>query len=99
MRGRGVARRGPPAGCEGCRAAGRRKGWAMGHLHQWARPVRGAGRQNGGRDGRRRGMTSVLAMLYLMLFSALALGFYAQATTASQLSNNERNSHQAMIGA
>src|SRR5205814_8920100 len=35
------------------------------------------------------GMTSMLAMLYLILISALALGFYASTTYSSQLSNND----------
>src|SRR5947207_14127412 len=38
---------------------------------------------------RRKGMTSLLAMLYLVLISALALGFYASTTVSSQLSNND----------
>ena len=36
-------------------------------------------------------MTSVLAMLYLVLFSALAVGFYAVATTSVQVAANERD--------
>ena len=39
---------------------------------------------------RRRGIASVVAMLYLVLFSALAVGFYAATTTAAQISRNER---------
>lgn len=42
------------------------------------------------RTVRRRGITSVLAMLFLILFAALALGFYAQTTLSSQVSGNER---------
>ena len=48
-------------------------------------------------DRRRRGLSSVLAMLYLMLFSALALGFYAQTTMSSQLSRNEAKGVEAQI--
>jgi len=32
---------------------------------------------------RRRGMASLLAMLYLVIFSALAVGFYAQTTLSA----------------
>jgi hypothetical protein len=34
-------------------------------------------------------MTSLLAMLYLVLISTLAIGFYASTTVSSQLSNND----------
>src|SRR5690242_3839794 len=54
------------------------------------------GRAAGRRVGRRpaggqkgRGMTSVLAMLYLVLFAALALGFYAQTNLGAQVAGNE----------
>jgi hypothetical protein len=38
---------------------------------------------------RRRGATAVLAMLYLVLFSTMAVGFYAATTTSMQVSNND----------
>src|SRR5688500_12889486 len=39
----------------------------------------------------RRGMTSLLAMLYLVLFGTLSIGFYAATTTQSQIvANDER---------
>jgi hypothetical protein len=44
-------------------------------------------------------MTSVLAMLYLVLFASLAVGFYAATNTAVQISSNERHSRQAMLSA
>ena len=44
-------------------------------------------------------MTSVLAMLYLVLFASLAVGFYAATNTAVQISANERHSRQAMLSA
>jgi len=44
-------------------------------------------------------MTSVLAMLYLILFSSLAVGFYAATNTAVQVSSNERHARQAMLSA
>jgi hypothetical protein len=44
-------------------------------------------------------MTSVLAMLYLILFSSLAVGFYAATNTAVQVSANERHARQAMLAA
>src|SRR5438105_8647226 len=48
---------------------------------------------------RRRGITSLLAMLYLVIFATLALGFYAQTNMSSQLSNNERRSNEALVAA
>src|SRR4051812_3412526 len=47
----------------------------------------------------RRGISSVLAMLYLVLFSTLAIGFYSATTTAVQLSGNEVHAKQAMLSA
>lgn len=38
----------------------------------------------------RRGLASMLAMLYLVLFSALALGFYSATTTSSEVVANDR---------
>lgn len=51
------------------------------------------------RHPRRRGVTCVLAMLYLVIFAALALGFYAQTNIGAQVSNNERNTYNALIAA
>lgn len=45
----------------------------------------------------RRGATAVLAMLYLMLFSTLALGFYAATTTAVQVSHNDEKVSHAFV--
>ena len=39
---------------------------------------------------RRRGLSSVLAMLFLVLFSTLAVGFYSAASMSAQVSKNER---------
>ncbi len=41
----------------------------------------------------------MLAMLYLVLFSALALGFYATTTTSVQISRNERSAARALAAA
>jgi len=46
-----------------------------------------------------RGMTSVLAMLYLVLFSALALGFYAQTNLGAQVAGNEERVLAAQVAA
>lgn len=43
------------------------------------------------RRHQRRGVTSMLAMLYLVLFAVLAMGFYATTTISAQLSHNEQN--------
>ena len=48
---------------------------------------------------KRRGIASLLAMLYLILFSALALGFYATTNMSSQVSGNERRAIGAHIAA
>lgn len=41
-------------------------------------------------NARRRGLASVLAMLFLVLFSTLAVGFYAATTLSAQVAKNER---------
>src|SRR2546423_7104010 len=38
----------------------------------------------------RRGVASVLAMLYLVLFGTLAVGFYAAVTTAAQIAGGDQ---------
>jgi Tfp pilus assembly protein PilX len=43
----------------------------------------------------RRGLSSVLAMLYLVLFSTLAVGFYAGTVISGQISRNERCTSQS----
>jgi hypothetical protein len=45
----------------------------------------------------RPGMTSVLAMLYLVLFASLAVGFYAATNTSVLVSGNERHARLAML--
>jgi hypothetical protein len=47
----------------------------------------------------RRGVTAVLAMMYLMLFSTLALGFFATMTSSGQLSGNDQRSTEARLAA
>ena len=47
----------------------------------------------------RRGTAAMLAMLYLVLFSTLALGFFAAFTLATQTSYNERNARRALASA
>src|SRR4051812_10884995 len=49
--------------------------------------------------GARRGVASVLAMLYLVIFSALALGFYGAVTTAAQLAHNDERAMMAQVSA
>lgn len=44
-------------------------------------------------------MASVLAMIYLVLFAALALGFYAQTNMAAHVSNNEVVAARSMSAA
>src|SRR5215208_1901277 len=55
--------------------------------------------RNGRDNGRRRGVASLLAMLYVIIFSALALGFYATVTVAAQVAHNERRTASAQAAA
>src|SRR5438874_2037746 len=48
------------------------------------------------RFGRRRAITSMLAMLYLVLFAMLAVGFYASTNTAGMVSANEQRRYRAL---
>lgn len=47
----------------------------------------------------RQGITAVLAMLYLVLFSALAIGFYTAANTNIAVVENDKRITQAMMAA
>ncbi|MDB5297357.1 MAG: hypothetical protein JWO31_3340 [Phycisphaerales bacterium] len=47
----------------------------------------------------RRGVVSLLAMLFLILFSVLAIGFYAGSTMSVQVSRNERVAADAQLAA
>ncbi len=49
--------------------------------------------------GRRQGITSVIAMFYLAIFSVLAIGFYSSVTTQIQLSYNDMNINAAQASA
>lgn len=46
---------------------------------------------------RRHGIVSVIAMMYLMLFTVLAVGFYAASTMSVQISKNDRAVEQAQL--
>jgi Tfp pilus assembly protein PilX len=48
---------------------------------------------------RRRGVTSVIAMLFLVLIGTLALGFYTSVTTATALAKNDRRTAKALMAA
>jgi hypothetical protein len=47
----------------------------------------------------RRGAVAMLAMLYLVLFATMAIGFYAAVTTASQTSNADQRVTRAYLAA
>src|SRR5215207_6899532 len=47
----------------------------------------------------RRGVTSVIAMLFLVLIGTLALGFYTSTTTATALARNDRRTAKALMAA
>src|SRR5687768_12755297 len=51
------------------------------------------------RSRRRRGVTSMLAMMFLVLFGALALGFYASINASVQIANNQQHSTKALLAA
>jgi hypothetical protein len=48
---------------------------------------------------RQRGTAAVLAMLYMIVFSTLAIGFYSSVTVAAQLAQNDERSLNAQISA
>src|SRR5436190_13378569 len=48
------------------------------------------------RFGPRRALTSMLAMLYLVLFATLAVGFYASTNPDGQVSVNEQRRYRAL---
>jgi hypothetical protein len=47
----------------------------------------------------RRAFAAVLAMLYLMLFTVLAIGFYAATTISLQIAGNDRTTSEAQAAA
>lgn len=66
------------------------------------RRTRGGGRIGARARGgarARRGMSSMLAMLYLVLFSTLAVGFYAAVSMSVQVSASERRGKQTLLAA
>ena len=70
---------------------------AFGHNRGGPSGAAAKGRRTG--QGNRRGIASVLAMLYMVLFSALALGFYAQVSLSAQVSRNEGRGAAAQASA
>lgn len=51
------------------------------------------------RRRKRVGVASVIAMMFLILFATLALGFFASATTSVQIARNEQNVSRAFLAA
>ena len=47
----------------------------------------------------RRGITAVLAMVYLVLFTTMAIGFYAAVTTSGQIAGNEQRTMRSRLAA
>src|ERR671913_1952511 len=47
----------------------------------------------------RRGSTALLAMLFLTLFTALAVGFYSTATMSVQVAGNEQRGSRSHLAA
>lgn len=52
-----------------------------------------------GSQSRVRGYASVLAMMFLVLFSTLALAFYTMSSTAIESSNNDQQINRALLAA
>ena len=48
---------------------------------------------------RRRGITSAIAMMFLVLIGLMAMGFYAMTTTATTLSKNDRRTAKSLMAA
>src|SRR5688500_11966493 len=61
-------------------------------------PMRSNARLNHARTNR-RGVAAVLAMMFLALFSTLALGFYASVNTSAQIAGNDQRSAGARLAA
>lgn len=51
------------------------------------------------RTQHKTGISSVLAMMYLVLFSTLAIGFFAAITTATQIAANEQRANRMRLAA
>src|SRR5688572_14404562 len=68
------------------------------YIRKQIHPVGRTNRASGA-SSRRRGLTSLLAMLFLIVFAALSVGFYAQTNMSVQVSNNERRSKEALAAA
>src|SRR2546421_9783082 len=49
------------------------------------------------RNQKRRGMTALIAMLYLALIASLAVGFYASTNSASMVTANEQRTNMALM--
>src|SRR5688572_6471560 len=56
-------------------------------------------RSPGFRQTRSRGIVGVVAMIFLVLFAVLAVGFYAAVTLSAQISANERAIFQSQLAA
>ena len=48
---------------------------------------------------RRHGVSALLAMMYLVLFSTMAVGFYATTNTAAQVAHNDQKIARALLAA
>jgi hypothetical protein len=51
------------------------------------------------RPVRSRGVVALLAMLFMVIFAVLALGFYSQVNVAAQISANDRRAQEARVAA
>lgn len=56
-------------------------------------PCRGTPRR------RRRGVTSALAMIFMVLIAALAIGFYSSITTSTAVAQNDQKGSRALVAA
>src|SRR5688500_1694754 len=84
----------------GCLGQMRARSWFSdrGAAHRRGVPMRSSAGLNHARPNR-RGVAAVLAMMFLALFSTLALGFNASVSTAAQTAGNDQRSAGARLAA
>src|SRR5882672_2628425 len=59
--------------------------------------MRNSRSQNTNRKSGRRGLTALIAMLYLALIASLAVGFYASTNSAVMVTENEKRTNLAQM--
>jgi hypothetical protein len=62
-------------------------------------PASAAVRPPPGRRPRRRGITAAIAMIFMVLIGALAIGFYSTITTSTSIAHNDHRGARALLAA